>query len=590
MHNEIIRKLLRKYAARMLLLLSIAVAVVLIGIISIELGRRIINLISTPSAVMTGQRQLLIKYCFYLLLAAIADGLAAYVLSSIYSRFSQAFTSDIREMLFNHLLRLPQSFFNKNPIGQITNLIMNEVGAIGSFFSSLFLFPVIHIFMITFYGFYLFRLNWKLAIAGTVFIPVCVLIFPIFNRRIERLTNDRINSSGNLTGYLQEVFTGVSDVRTSQTYFFEQFRLKQKLKELAGINVNSAKTAGGVEALTMTVKQFGPLALYFYGGILCLNNEMAVGTLVASIVAINNLYGPAKSMVTFFMDWRQASVRFGKLDEYLRLESEAGVLPSDEGGKPADGDIKFDKVGFGFTEGQPLLHDISFVTGHGEKVAFVGASGSGKSLTATLLGTIYKPVSGKISIGNQALDSIPLHDFRTQIGYVNQTPFLFNDTIRNNILYALLKNHKGNADDPDSWIDFSLMGDISKNELEQRIIDIVKEVGLFEDIIAIGLRSKPSSDKVWVAESNSATIIKIRNEIAGQIMKSNKEYVEFFREDKFLEFRTILENIVFCPSDAIIEKFGSTRQFSKKHLMKHLKERGLFKDLFAAGLKTCPYR
>jgi len=462
---------------------------------------------------------------------------------------------------------------------------MNEVGAIGSFFSSLFLFPIIHIFMITFYGVYLFRLNWKLAIAGTVFIPICVMIFPMFNRRIEKLTDEGINSSGNLTGYLQEVFTGISDIRASQTYFFEQFRHKKRLQELAGINVNSAKTAGGVEALTMTVRQLGPLALYFYGGILCLNSEMAVGTLVASIVAINNLYGPAKYIVNFFTEWRQASVRFEKLDEYLRLESETNIFPSDKREKIIAGDIKFDKVRFGFAEDQPLLNDISFATEHGEKVAFVGPSGSGKSLTATLLGTIYKPLSGNISIDSQSTESISLYDLRTQIGYVNQTPFLFDDTIKNNILYGLLRNPGGNADDVKSWVDFSLIGNINKNELDQRIVDIIREVGLFEDIIAIGLRSRPALDNGSISESDKTKVLNVRNEIAEQIMHYNEDYIEFYREDRFLEYRSILENIVFCPSDVIRERFGSTRQFCKAYLINYFREKGLLEDLFAMGVK-----
>ena len=229
-----------------------------------------------------------------MLAAAIADGAIAYTLSLMYSRFSQAFVSDIRITLFNHLLQLPQTFFNKNPIGQITNRIMNEVGSIGNFFARLFLSPVINIFMVLFYGVYLFQLNWKLAIAGTIFIPLCVIIFPKFNQRMQTLTDKNIESSGNLTGYFQEVFTGISDIRASQTYFFEQFRLKKKLKELVDINLNMTKAGGGLDALITTIKQFAPLALYLYGGILCLKGEMAVGTLVASIIVVNNLYDPGK--------------------------------------------------------------------------------------------------------------------------------------------------------------------------------------------------------------------------------------------------------------------------------------------------------
>ena len=117
MHSKFIKSLFKKYTGNILLLLLLAVAMVLIGIIPIEMGRRIINLISTPASALGEQHQLLVRYCFFLLVAAVVDGANAYTLSFMYSRFSQTFVSDIRIMLFNHLLRLPQSFFDKNSMG-----------------------------------------------------------------------------------------------------------------------------------------------------------------------------------------------------------------------------------------------------------------------------------------------------------------------------------------------------------------------------------------------------------------------------------------------------------------------------------------
>lgn len=587
MNSKIIRELLRKYAGTILLLLFVAIAAVLINVIAIEIGRRIINLISSSVSAAGGKERQLAIYCLGLLTAAVVWGAVDYGLIVMYSRFNQAFVRDIRLRLFNHLLRLPQDFFNKNPIGQITNRIMNEVGNIGSFFARLFLQPVIHMVMVIFYGVYLFELNWKLAIAGTVFIPFCVVIIPRFYKRIHRLTEDGIDSSGNLTGYFQEVFTGINDIRAGQTYFFEESRLKKKIREFVGINLNMAKTAGGLESLIMTITRFAPLTLYFYGGILCLRGEMAVGTLVASIVVVNSLYDPVNSIVNFIMEWRQASVRFEKLDEYLRFESESGIFPPDDRKEEAvsAGDIRFDKVRFGFSTDQILLSDINFFTRSGRKVAFVGTSGSGKSLTATLLGMIYKPLSGSITIGGRATDSIPLYDLRTKVGSVNQTLFLFNDTIRNNIIYGLLRK-PGGGDNVETWVDFSLLDNINGTEmLDQRVLDIVRDVGLFEDVMNIGLRSKPGPGAGAISESDKTKIVAAREELAREISHYDNEYVEFYNEGAFLEYCTVFENIVFCPSIAIDGKFGSVKRFCEEHLYGQLEAKGLLGSLFAAGLK-----
>ena len=336
----------------------------------------------------------------------------------------------------------------------------------------------------------------------------------------------------------------------------------------------------------ITITKLAPLSVYLYGGILCLKGQMAVGTLVASIVVINDLFNPVNYIVNFLMDWRQMNVRFDTLDEYFRSESEAGIFPSNECKPMSAGDIKFDNVKFGFTGDQVLLRDLNFITEQGEKVAFVGPSGSGKSLAAALLGTIYKPLTGNIIIGGRKTDSLPLYDLRTKIGYVSQTPFLFNDTIKNNIIYSLLRKSDGNNSNINTWVDFSLLDNISNMEmLDQRILDIIKEVGLFEDVINIGLRSKPESEAFEITESDKTKIVNARNELTKEITHYNSEYVEFYREDTFLEYCTIFENIVFCPTKAITEKFGSIREFRKEHLHDYLKGKGLLEKIFTVGLE-----
>ncbi|MCX6559513.1 MAG: ABC transporter transmembrane domain-containing protein [Candidatus Aminicenantes bacterium] len=586
MKSKILRELLKKYKVALILMLLIAVTVIWIGIAETEIGRRIINLISKPASDGTGGGPRLLTYGLVLLAAALASGAGEYGLTVIYSRFSQAFISDLRVRLFNHLLQLPQDFFNKNPIGQIINRIMNEAGTIGSFFAKMFMQPMIKIFMTIFYGVYLFRLNARLAFVGILFIPLYLIILPKFNRRIQKLTAESINSAGNLTGHFQEVFGGIADVRASQTYFFEESRLKKKIRESVDRNFHMAKTSGGLDALIKTIMRLAPVSLYLYGGSLCLKGDLAPGTLVAAIVVVNILYNQLVAIMNFITEWRQVSVRLDKLDEYFRSESEAGIFAPEEGPAAAVGDIQFDQVQFGFTADQMLLNDINFAAPFGKKVALVGPSGSGKSLTAALLGTIYKPLGGNIAIGGKKAEAIPLYDLRTKIGYVNQNLFLFNDTIKNNILYALLRKPAGEADQIETWVDYSLFDHLGTPAgLEQRLLDTVKDVGLFEDVINMGLRSRPKPEAGAITASDQAKIVKARNELRSEIAGPHREYVEFYRDDRFLEYGSIFENIVFCPTAAITERFGSGRRFCRERLQDGLKAKGLWEKLFQIGLR-----
>jgi ABC-type multidrug transport system fused ATPase/permease subunit len=586
MKSKILRDLFDKYSSAIIMMMMIGIITVAISLFGVEIGRRIINVISSPSLDWGAKQRLLLIYCSGLLAMAVAGGAAGYGLDVKYTKFSQAYISDIRIKLFKHLLQMPQHFFNKNPIGQITNRIMNEVGSIGDFVTKTFLGPVIHIVMVFFYCVYLFKLNWKLAIVSIVFIPISVIILPKYNRRMQKLTAESIDSTGSLTGYVQEVFTGITDIRANQAYYFEESRLKKKIRELTDIKLKMVKTAGMLECLITGITQLAPLTIYFYGGTLCMKGEFPVGTLVASIVIINSLYDPVNFIVRFILEWHQVRVRFNKIDEYMRFEPETGIFPAAERDANSVGDVQLDKVQFGFAEGQILLNDISFAAQSGDKVAFVGPSGSGKSLTAALIGTIYKPLLGFIAFAGKKADSIPLHALRSRIGYVSQTLFLFNDTIRNNILYGLLRKPHGDNDRIETWVDFSLLDEIESMEmLDQRILDIVRNVGLFEDIMNIGLWSRLESKDGEITESDKTKIVRARKELKKEIERYDQESVELYKEEKYLEYCTIFENIVFSPAGAISQKYGSMRQFCKEHLYDHLRGKGLVESLFYVGLK-----
>jgi len=312
---------------------------------------------------------------------------------------------------------------------------------------------------------------------------------------------------------------------------------------------------------------------------------MSAGTLVASIAVVTILYSQIIFMMSFLTEWRQVSVRLDRIEEYLRSEPERGVGLQAGRDDPAGGDIVVDKVQFGFAQDQPLLNDIHFVAEFGKRTAFVGPSGSGKSLTAALLGTIYKPLSGNISFGGRAIEATPLYHLRAEMGYVQQTLFLFQDTIRNNIIYALLKKPGGNGGDIETWIDFSSFDHIRGPEmLEQRLIEAIRGVGLYEDVVHLGLRSRSKWRTAEVTAAEKTEIVKARGELVKEISERYGDCVELYREDRFLEYGTVLENIVFGPTAAVAEAFGSVRRFYKEHLEEILRKQGLADGFLSLGL------
>jgi putative ABC transport system ATP-binding protein len=479
-------------------------------------------------------------------------------------------------------MQLPQDFFNRNPVGSVMSLILDDVSSIGQFFTKVFLLPVMNIMMIVFYTVYIFILNWKLAIAAVVTIPVVVVILPRLNRRLIKLTERYNDSVSDMSSYFQEAFSGVSDIRLSQTYVFEEAKLKDKTSRFFDINLNLARTTGAFSFLAKAVRRIGPLLVYLYGGILCLKGEVTVGTLVAGIAVVNSLYDPIDSFVTFIQEWKQVKVQFDKIDEYFSLQPEAQALPDQEKQPALSQNINFDNVRFGFNDKDVLLKDICFIAPSGKHLAFVGTSGSGKSLTSALITRVYKPISGHIIFGKDDVNSIRLNELRTKIGHVSQTPFLFNDTIKRNIIYALLRKKGTDGTRIEEWIDFSLLDDIDTLEkLDKAVIEIIKQVGLWEDIYELGLRSRLAQ----ADNETKAKVIKARKALLEDGLSRKEQYIEHYDENKFMEYCSLIENITFCPAYAIKEGFGSIKEFSKSHLNQRLKESGLLDKLFNIGIQ-----
>ena len=581
---KLAKTLAKKYFAQGVMLLVITIVSTLISLLVIDLGRRIINVVTTQQSVSGDTYQVLFMLCLFMLITIFAGGAVSYLITIMSTRLTQAALKDIRMKLFSHIIRLPQDFYNKNPVGLILAMVTDDVACIGQFFSKVFLLPVMNIVMIIFYTVYIFCLNWKLAIAAVITLPTIVFILPRLNRKLAGLSQQYIETVGKMANYLLETFSGISDVRANQTYRFEEARFEDRNNESLNINLNLAKTAGVLKFFMKLIRWLGPLLVYFYGGLLCLKGEILVGSLVASIGVINSLYEPLDSFVSFLQEWQEVKVRFNKLDDYLSLTQESEILPGDKKGRVPTGDIFFEDVKFGFNDREILLKDIKLKTENGKKVGFVGTSGSGKSLTSALISRIYKPLSGHIRIGEDDINSVPLYDLRSKIGQVNQTPFLFNDTIKKNILYALLRKKGSDGSRLEEWIDFSLLDDIdSLEKLDKEIFKIIKQVGLWDDIYELGLRSKLQGD--FFTDDNKMMVLQARKLFSKDNLSQDQQYIEHYDENIFMEYCSILENITFCPLPAITQEFGSTREFSRMYINEQLKASGLLDKLFDIGIK-----
>jgi ATP-binding cassette subfamily B protein len=185
--------------------------------------------------------------------------------------------------------------------------------------------------------------------------------------------------------------------------------------------------------------QLGPLLIYFAGGYFIIaraDSSLTVGTITATVALVNRLYRPVESLLNIHVDFTRSLALFTRIFDYFDMVNP--ITSPENGKKPdvTDADITYDHVAFSYSPDKPLLTDIDFTVPGGKMYAIVGGSGSGKSTVVNLIPRLYDVCGGAVRIGGVDVRDFDLEYLRQQIGVVTQDTYLFNGTIRENLLYA----------------------------------------------------------------------------------------------------------------------------------------------------------
>ena len=244
---------------------------------------------------------------------------------------------------------------------------------------------------------------------------------------MNQMINETLSVSGSM---LVKIFT-----REKKEY--ERFvKLNEEVTQLSLKEQRSGKWFRVVMGM---FTQIGPLLIYFAGGYLIItkmDKSLSVGMITATVALINRLYRPVESLLNIQVDFTRSLALFTRIFDYF--DKEATIVSPKNGRRPNmyKTDIVYDHVSFSYTPDKPLLTDINFTVPGGAMYAIVGPSGSGKSTVVNLIPRLYDVVGGSVSIGGYDVRKIDLTYLRESIGVVTQDTYLFNGTIRENLLYA----------------------------------------------------------------------------------------------------------------------------------------------------------
>ena len=393
---------------------------------------------------MTGLDKSITKL-IWLLLAAFGALMASQIVSILVSYLngwiSQRIIYDMKNQMYRHLQAMPHAFYTTEKQGDIITRMNTDISGVSSVISGTLSSIVSNIATVVTTLVAMFTLSPLLALVGIVVIPLLILPtrsagktrFALLQKSQEK--HDEMNQI--LTETLSVSGSMLVKIFTREEKEYEKFeKVNSEATELALKESRSGKIF--MAAMGMFT-QLGPLLIYFAGGLFIMKNfdaALTVGTVTTMVSLVNRLYRPVESLLNIGVDFTRSLALFERIFDYF--DREVTIKSPENGLKPdmQDEPVAYEHVAFSYNPGVQILKDVNFKVPGGQMFAIVGPSGSGKSTIVNLLPRLYDVDSGSVTVAGVDVRDIDLTWLRQNIGLVTQETYLFNGTIRENLLYA----------------------------------------------------------------------------------------------------------------------------------------------------------
>jgi len=366
-------------------------------------------------------------YSFLLFLVFCLSSIFSLISTATSSWVSQHVLMQIRSDMFDKLLKLPKSYFDKNSSGKILSKITYDVEQISVAASTIWLDFIKSSVMLLLLISYLFYKNWLLSLSILVLLPVIYFAVKKSSTRIRNATKDVQDSVGEITKSLHENIAGNSVVKIYGVQDFEKKKFESSLENIRHKRFKVAMSSA-LNANFINILLGGALAIVIYTSSVLL--RMSAGEFLSFFTALAMLIKPAKALVNMNKPFQTAYSAGVSVFSFLKEKNEEDC--EGDYNKELIGKISFQNVSFSF-DNKSVLEDLSFEISPGETIAIVGPTGSGKSTLIDLLLKSYIPKKGKILIDDINLKKLPNSYLRSNISLVDQETIIFNDSVYFNI-------------------------------------------------------------------------------------------------------------------------------------------------------------
>ncbi|MCF0114458.1 MAG: ABC transporter ATP-binding protein [Erysipelotrichaceae bacterium] len=427
---------MKPYLLPLFLVLAIILVSSVLGLLPSIITGRIID-----EAILGDDFALLIKLIILAIITLVASNVISVFESYINSWISQKIVFDMRNEMYQKLQHMPHVFFTSEKQGDIITRMNSDISGVSSVINRTLTNSVSNIATLVTTLIALMNMNSELAIVGIIVIPLLVLPtksagknrFSYLSEKQEKQDqlNDHINESLSVSGSL------LIKLFTKEKEKYEEFKLVNE--EVTDYSIRENRAGQWFKVIMGIFTNLGPLLIYFAGGYLIIVKKvpgLSVGTVTATVALINRLYRPVESLLDIGVEFTRSLAMFDRIFEYLDMEN---TITSKVDGKRnglQEPEIEYEHVRFGYSEDKDILTDINFKVPNGKMYAIVGPSGSGKSTVVNLLPRLYDVKGGSVKINGRDVRDYNLYYLRDNIGVVTQEAYLFNGTIKDNLLFA----------------------------------------------------------------------------------------------------------------------------------------------------------
>lgn len=362
-------------------------------------------------------------------------GISYFGQSYLMDYLSEKSIRDLRNHLYSHIQRLSLQFFTDTTTGNIISRIINDINLVKKLLSGIFLQAAGDLITIIILVVLAFNLDWKLALIASLVFPAAFLPIVQFGRRMRKISHRAQNAFGRIITRIHESIGGIRIVKGfgMENQEYEKFALESN--NLFKSMIKISRVSSSLVPIMEFIGALGLAGVIFYAGFRINKGDLEPSNLVSFFVAVVLMYQPLKRLSNFNNNLQQGITGLERINE---LFAQTPEIKFPEEGIEFEGvrkSIIFENINFKYGD-KTILQNINFEVKAGEKVAFVGITGVGKTTLLSLLPRFYELQSGKILIDGIDIRKFKLTSLRSKISIVTQQVILFNDSIKNNILYG----------------------------------------------------------------------------------------------------------------------------------------------------------